>query len=137
MSVHPTLFTETGFISGISEMACGAIPIISPTWAAGDYCKHGSWVFGDPDDSLTQARFVGEIFRLASQRWTSGRNSPRHDGVGSFQFSWERYIDTLETWMYGVEGHRNTWCQYIVLPEAHQGIGSGSVRSAAMGRWRS
>jgi glycosyltransferase involved in cell wall biosynthesis len=113
MSVHPTLFTETGFISGISEMACGAIPIISPTWAAGDYCKHGSWVFGDPDDSLTQARFVGEIFRLASS--VGLQDEIRQDMMAwaRFQFSWERYIDTLETWMYGVEGHRNTWCQYI------------------------
>ncbi len=123
MSVHCTLFGETGFISGISEMACGAIPILIPTWAAGDYVRHGIWVHGDPDDPLTQARFVGEIFRLAGN--PELQDAIRADMMpwARGEFSWERYIDRLESWMYGVEDHRNTTCQFIFALKHAKGCG--------------
>jgi SAM-dependent methyltransferase len=123
MSVHPTMFMETGFISGIEEMACGAIPILSPTWAAGDYCKHGVWIFGDPDDALTQARYVGEIFRLARQPELQEHIRAEMMPRARNAFNWERYVDLVESWMYGLEGHRNSFFQFNFALKHAKGAG--------------
>jgi len=123
MSAHPTLFTETGFISGIEEMALGAIPIISPTWAAGDYCLHGIWIFGDPEDPLTQARYVGEIYKLASNVGLQEQIRADMMPWARSTFNWERYIDFIETWMYGVEDHKNTGAQFIFALKHSKGQG--------------
>jgi hypothetical protein len=66
MMVYPTLFQEMSFVAGREAQCCGAIPIITPIWGQGDHVKHGIFVVGDPADEMTQARFVGEIVRLAS-----------------------------------------------------------------------
>jgi glycosyltransferase involved in cell wall biosynthesis len=99
MTVHPTLFEETGGISFLEGMACGAIPIISPTWAVGDYVKHGVWVYGNPDSSMTHARYIGEIYRLASNVGLQERIRKDMMPSARGRFDWERYIDIVETWM--------------------------------------
>lgn len=110
-------------ISALEEMACGAIPILSPTWAAGDYCKHGVWIFGDPDDALTQARYVGEIFRLARQPELQEHIRAEMMPRARNAFNWERYVDLVESWMYGLEGHRNSFFQFNFALKHAKGAG--------------
>jgi SAM-dependent methyltransferase len=101
LSVHATQFQETGFISGLQEMAMGAIPIICPTWAAGDYCQHGIWIYGDPNDPLTQARFIGEIYRLMSNVALQEKIRAEMVPYARALFNWERFVDVLEAGMHG------------------------------------
>jgi SAM-dependent methyltransferase len=121
MSVHCTIFQESGFISGLQEMAMGAIPIICPTWAAGDYCQHGTWIYGDPNDPLTQARFVGEIYRLMSNVALQEQIRKEMMPWARCCFNWERFVDLLENWMYGYNVQLGA--QYLFAAKHSYGLG--------------
>jgi glycosyltransferase involved in cell wall biosynthesis len=98
MSIHPTMFTETGGISFLEEMACGAIPIITPVWAAGDYCNYGVWLYGNPQDPITQARFAGETWRLMANPSLQAGIRKEMMPWARATFDWEGVIDKLEIW---------------------------------------
>src|SRR3990167_6236382 len=60
-----TIFREMSYISGREAQCCGAVPIVTPVWGAGDHVKHGVFVFGDPEEPMIRARFAGELIRMA------------------------------------------------------------------------
>ena len=66
--LYPTHFYETNCITSMEAQALGAIPICSPLWAVKEKVKYGIFVDGQPDDRLVQARFLGELLRLLSNR---------------------------------------------------------------------
>jgi glycosyltransferase involved in cell wall biosynthesis len=109
----PSTFTETNFISCQEAQACGAIPIALPIWAASDFIRHGTFLHGDPyEDPLTQARFVGEIYRLASNPKLQEQIRAEMMPYARSRFNWERSIDTIEAWMHGYDdGKRMIMCQ--------------------------
>lgn len=94
--VYPTTFTETSCCTCMEAQACGAIPITNPTWALEDNVRHGSFIAGDPNDPLVEARYVGEILRwtrdLAMQEGCRAEMMPWARAT----FDWERVVDQYE-----------------------------------------
>jgi glycosyltransferase involved in cell wall biosynthesis len=96
---HPTMFTETGFISVIEEMALGCVPVLAPLWAAGEYGQHGIWIQGDPKDQLIQHRWVAEICNLAREEKIQHKLRAGMRAWSQARFNWEWMIDLMEDWM--------------------------------------
>lgn len=63
--LYCTSFWETGYITGLEASAMGAIPVFSPIWAQGENLKYGFMVQGDPNDTITTARFADVVRGLA------------------------------------------------------------------------
>lgn len=125
MLVHPSNFTETNFITGQEAQAMGAIPIFKPVWAAGEYIQHGVLIHGDAyTDPLVQARYAGEIFRIASQPELQEKIRAEMIPFARSNFTWERSIDRLESWMYGYDDHHGTICQYQFVLKHARGFDS-------------
>jgi hypothetical protein len=106
---HPSVFTETNFINIQDAMACGAIPITIPIWAAGEFVRHGIFVWGDPySDPLTIARFVGEVYRLASNVGLQEQIRSEMMPYARKRFDWEKSVDKFEGWIraFGVALYR-------------------------------
>lgn len=102
MMVSPTNFHETSMATIMEAQAMGAIPIVSPQWAAGENCLSGICVNGSADDAMTQAMFVAEIVELV--------NRPKEEVEGMRKlamclvgdtFNWERITDQWEGWIGG------------------------------------
>lgn len=109
---YPTNFTETGCITSMEAMACGAIPLTNPIWALRDNIRHGILVEGDAyNDKLVQARYVGEIVRLASDKKL--QDDIRKDMMfeSLFLFNWERQVDIWEGYINGFN-NRCVMAQY-------------------------
>lgn len=104
--VHPeSRFTETFCDTQAIAQSCGAIPVTFPIWAIGEYVQHGAFVQGDAyTDELTRARFVGEVFKIASNPGLQDKIRREMMSYGRVRFNWERSIDLLESWMLGFEG---------------------------------
>ena len=136
MFVHPSNFTETNFINCQEAQAMGAIPIFKPVWAAGEYIQHGVLIHGDAyTDPLVQARYAGEIFRIASQPELQEKIRAEMMPWARSRFTWERSIDLLEAWMHGYTDNGGIICQYQfvlkhVLPYAN---GRGSILNVGCG----
>jgi hypothetical protein len=110
----PSNFTETNCITCQEAQAMGAIPIFKPVWAIGEYCQHGILIHGDPyGDALVQARYVGEIFRLASNVGLQEKIRPEMMSYARERFNWERSVDILEKWMLGLDDQPNLISQYV------------------------
>ena len=108
----PSNFTETNMISCQEAQALGAIPIFKPVWAAGEYIAHGVLIHGDAYvDPLTQARYAGEIFRIASQPELQEQIRAEMMPYARSRFNWERSADILESWMYGFDSLMSS-CQF-------------------------
>lgn len=99
LACHPTMFTETGMISVIEEMAMGCIPVLAPIWAAGEYGRHGVWIQGDPNDPLIMYRYVAEICNLARQPEIQTKIRTGMMAWARARFNWEWMIDLMESWM--------------------------------------
>jgi len=106
---YPTNFTETSCITCMEAQACGAIPLTNPLWALQDNVMSGSLVNGNADDSLNQARYVGEICRLASQEGFQDQIRPEMMNKARFRFNWERWVDQWEAWIYGLDKVKRLW----------------------------
>ncbi len=95
---HPSTFTETGCITCIEAQALGAIPITNPIWAVGEYVMHGIFIQGDPAcDPLVNARYVGQLYALASQPAEQDKIRPDMMADARRRFDWERTVDVLES----------------------------------------
>ena len=99
LACHPTMFTETGMISVIEEMAMGCIPVLAPIWAAGEYAQNGVWIQGDPNDPLVMHRYVAEICNLAQHPELQTRIRTGMMPWARARFNWEWMIDLMEQWM--------------------------------------
>ena len=123
---HPSAFTETNCITCQEAQAMGAIPIFKPVWAIGEYCAHGVLIHGDSYmDPLTQARYAGEIFRIASQPELQEKIRPEMMKYARNRFNWERSIDILESWMYGYSDSPAIFCQFAF--QNKHAVGSGDI----------
>jgi glycosyltransferase involved in cell wall biosynthesis len=111
--VSPSQFSETNFITCQEAQAMGAIPVVAPVWAAGEYVHHGVHVWGDTyNDPLTQARFVGEVYRIASNPELQEKIRPEMMKWARGTFAWDRSVDRLEQWMYGFDDYPMYRCQF-------------------------
>lgn len=103
---YPTMFSETSCITCMEAQAMGAIPITNPLWALAENVMHGIFIQGNSyGDGLVQARFAAEIVRLASDAELQERIRAEMMPAARQQFNWERMVDQLESWMYGLESH--------------------------------
>ena len=95
---YPTDFTETSCITCMEAQALGAIPITRPLWALTDNVRHGIWLDGSPaQDPLVRARYVGEIYRLATDLALQDRlRGPMMAWARSYH-NWERWVDQWES----------------------------------------
>lgn len=110
---HPSMFTETGFITICEAQAMGAIPITNPIWAAREYCLNGVFIQGDCyNDPLVQARYVGEIYRLATNPKLQEEIRHRMMQEARETFNWERVVDRIEAHLLGLHAKdRMIHCQ--------------------------
>jgi glycosyltransferase involved in cell wall biosynthesis len=135
MAVHSTLFTETSMISVMEEQACGAIPICTPVWAAAENTMHGSFVIGDPAHDMIQKKFVGEIYRWASQPELQEDTRKVMMPQARSRFNWERTVDLLEAQILNFHefSPRNVSCQYNFALKYAEGkiLNVGSCDDAA------
>lgn len=95
---YPANFTETSCISCMEAQALGAIPICNPIWAVGENVRHGVFIDGDVNEPMTQARYAGEIVRLASQPKLQEEIRGPMMPWARKQFDWERIVDQFEGW---------------------------------------
>lgn len=100
---YPTDFTETSCITCMEAQALGAIPITRPLWALTDNVRHGIWLDGTPAmDRLVRARYVGEIYRLATTPGLQERlREPMMAWARSYH-NWERWVDQWECTLLGL-----------------------------------
>ncbi len=103
--VSPTLFRETSFVSLQEAQAMGAIPIVSPQWAAGENLCAGSFVQGDPADQLVSGRFIGEIFRYMSNPALQEKIRGPMMADARMRFGWARQADKYEAHLLGYADH--------------------------------
>jgi glycosyltransferase involved in cell wall biosynthesis len=90
--LYPTNFWETGWITGLEAQAMGAIPVYSPIWAQGENTRHGYAVPGNPDDPLTQARFVQAVAGLMQNPQVQEQiRGPMMADVRA-NWSWEQFV---------------------------------------------
>ncbi len=103
--VSPTLFRETSFVSIQEAQAMGAIPVVSPQWAAIENLCGGAFVQGDPADPLVSAQFVHLIrWLMASQTLQDQIRGPMMADA-RMRFSWDRQVDKYEAFLLGFADH--------------------------------
>jgi protein O-GlcNAc transferase len=64
MWCYPSSFWETSCITCMEAQSMGAIPVTNPVWAQGENTKHGFFIYGNPEDPLTRARYAGALVQL-------------------------------------------------------------------------
>lgn len=96
MWVYQTNFAETSCISCMEAQAMGAIPIFSPVFAQGENVKWGVPIEGDCDDPLTNARFAGEMVRMANPQLQESIRNPMMKWARE-TYDWERMVDLWES----------------------------------------
>jgi glycosyltransferase involved in cell wall biosynthesis len=136
MWVTPSNFSETNCITAQEAQACGAIPIFKPVWAIGEYVQHGVSIHGDAyTDPLTQARYAGEIFRIASQPELQEKIRAEMMPFARSRFTWERSVDIMEAWMHDYSDHFGIFCQYqFTLKHAREyAHGKGRILNVGCG----
>lgn len=103
MFVYISNFWETNFISIQEAQACGAIPIVSPVWAAAEKLKSGMAIPGNADDPMTRSRFVDAIVRISAN--ASQQEIMRKDMMiyARTHFNYERTVDHWEALINGYE----------------------------------
>lgn len=121
---YQTNFNETSSINCQESQALGAIPITAPIWALAENVMHGTFIWGDAwNDPLTQARYVGEIYRLATTPALQSSIRPTMMRDARERFHWERIVDKLESWMCGFSEHPMVICQFAFqLKHTHGSI---------------
>lgn len=102
---YPTNFFETSCITSMEAQALGAIPLTRPYGALRDNVMHGIVLSGDADDPLVQARYAGEIIRLAQEDGLQDRIRPQMMADARGRFNWERWVDQWEA----VAEHYGRW----------------------------
>jgi len=129
---HPSVFQETNMITVQDAQACGAIPITIPLWAAGEFTKHGVFIYGDPyNDPLTIARFAATVMQMCKEEGTQDLIRAEMMPWARKQFNWERSVDTFETWMYGYD--RLTACTSQHLFGKVHSKGRGKILNVGCG----
>ncbi len=107
-------FRETSCITCMEAQALGAVPITSPLWAVAENVAFGGEIAGDAHrDSLTQARFVTELVRLATDPLRQETIRSAMMPEARRMFTWERFCDGWEAWIHGyANGSRATEQQH-------------------------
>lgn len=121
--VYPcSRFRETSCITCMEAQALGAVPVFSPLWAVEENCKFGVAVDGDHEDGMTVARFVQAVVALMQDPAKQEALRPAMMDYARRTFSWERYCDQYEAWMYGyANGRRATEQQHAFHLRWRQG----------------
>lgn len=100
---YPTNFTETSCCTCMEAQSMGAIPITAPIWALRENIQHGFFLEGDAyNDKLVQARYAGEIVRLASNIALQESIRAKMMMDARYLFNWDRWVDQWERWASGL-----------------------------------
>lgn len=125
--VYPSTFRETSCAVHQECQAMGVIPVVSPIWALAENTIEGSFVIGDPDDPLTQARFVWEVCRWIAFGDKEEIEKTRRKMMESarLSFNWERQVDKYEGHIFNILGiDREVYSQFNFQIKACLGVKS-------------
>lgn len=91
---YPSNFWETSCITCMEAQCMGAIPLTTTVWAEGENTLHGIKLAGDAyNDKLVQARYVGELIRLATNPELQERIRKDMMPEARRRCDWENYVD--------------------------------------------
>jgi hypothetical protein len=98
--VAPTNFLETGHISLLEAQALGAIPIVNPLWATGQYQRGGIAIAGDPEhEQVTLRRYAMAAVHLMQHPEVQEEMRQPMMETARKEFDWEDVIDQYEQWI--------------------------------------
>jgi len=96
--VHPSNFTETSCITCMDAQACGAIPVTSPVWAVSENVEHGVFIEGNVKQTMIQARYVFETFKLLVQPELQDQIRSAMMPWALDRFDWDIFARQWEGW---------------------------------------
>lgn len=112
--VYQTSFLETSCITSMEAQSNGAIPIFSPVGALAENVKWGIPIVGNPEDSLTYARFAAEIIRVTRNEDFWNQVRPNMMEWARKRFDWEVFVDQ---WIAEAEDRRSDFEQKYEFPK--------------------
>jgi glycosyltransferase involved in cell wall biosynthesis len=102
--VFPSMYPESSCATSMEAQALGAIPIAHPLWGVGENVQWGTLIDGNTyTDKLTQARYVAEIVRLATQPALQDAIRRPMMAEARQRCSWDRFVEQWAAWVPQVE----------------------------------
>lgn len=99
LMVAPTNFLETGHITLLEAQALGAIPIVNPVWATGEYLLAGYGIEGDAEqDDVTLRRYAMTAVHLMQHPEIQDAMRASMMSEARKRFDWEGVVDQYEEW---------------------------------------
>ncbi len=103
---YPNTYNETSCIQCMEQQALGCVPVARPYAALAENVRHGVFVPGDPNEPLTQARYVNSIVALMQKPELQEQIRGPMMLEARMRYNWERQVDHMEAWAHDADPGR-------------------------------